>query len=48
MAPSTQRFDTERIRRFRAGDLEPQDERTIANIEKFGCGPVCCPWCISG
>jgi hypothetical protein len=40
MAPSTQRFDTERIRRFRAGDLEPQDERTIANIEKFGCEVV--------
>jgi len=30
-------FTTERTRRFRAGQLTERDERTITNIETFGC-----------
>jgi hypothetical protein len=40
VADPTLRFQTERTRRFRQGDLSETDERTIANIEKFGCQVV--------
>lgn len=31
------KFTTERTRRFRAGQLTERDERTISNVETFGC-----------
>jgi hypothetical protein len=37
---STSRFETERTRRFREGSLSERDERTIANVETFGCEVV--------
>ena len=40
MAEPTRRFETERTRRFRDGDLSERDERTIANVETFGCDVV--------
>jgi hypothetical protein len=33
-------FETERTRHFRAQTLSERDERTISNIETFGCGVV--------
>ncbi len=33
-------FETERTRRFRGFELSEEDERTIANIEKYGCQVV--------
>jgi len=36
----TRRFATERTRRFREGKLNKRDERTISNVEKFGCEVV--------
>ncbi len=33
----TRRFETERTRRFRRGNLSERDERTISNVETFGC-----------
>ena len=40
MAEPTRRFETERTRRFRNGNLSERDERTIANVETFGCEVV--------
>jgi hypothetical protein len=40
MAESSRRFETERTRRFRAGDLSARDESTIANVETCGCEVV--------
>jgi len=37
MSESTRKFETERTRRFRAGDLSGRDEKTISNVEKYGC-----------
>jgi hypothetical protein len=36
----TRRFATERTRRFREGKLNERDERTISNVETFGCEVV--------
>jgi hypothetical protein len=36
----TVRFTTERTRRFRSGQLTERDERTISNVEAFGCETV--------
>jgi hypothetical protein len=33
----TRRFETERTRRFRAGNLSARDASTIANVETYGC-----------
>ena len=33
-------FETARTRKFRAGELCQEDERTISHIEKFGCSVV--------
>jgi hypothetical protein len=40
LTTSNPKFQTERTRRFRAGQLSEKDERTIANIETFGCEVV--------
>ncbi len=40
MTTSNPKFQTERTQRFRAGQLSEKDERTIANIETFGCEVV--------
>ena len=40
MAEPTRNFETNRTRRFRTGKLGERDERTIANIETFGCEVV--------
>ncbi len=37
MPAKSRKFDTERIRRFRATELSKQDETTIGHIEEFGC-----------
>ncbi|MEO8870047.1 MAG: DUF4262 domain-containing protein [Granulicella sp.] len=37
MSESVRKFETNRSRRFRAGDLSQQDEKAISNIEKYGC-----------
>jgi hypothetical protein len=37
MTGSNRNFETERTRRFRAGPLTGSEQRTIANIEEFGC-----------
>jgi hypothetical protein len=34
------KFETERTRRFRAGELSERDERTISHVEAFGCEVV--------
>jgi hypothetical protein len=34
------KFETERTRRFRAQELKGQDQRTITNIEDFGCSVI--------
>jgi hypothetical protein len=34
------KFDTERIRCHRAGQLSESGERTVTNIERFGCGVI--------
>jgi hypothetical protein len=36
----TRRFETERTRRFRQSGLSERDERTISNVETFGCEVV--------
>jgi hypothetical protein len=36
----TRKFETDRTRRFRAEQLSQRDERTIANVETFGCEVV--------
>ncbi len=40
MAEPTNKFETERTRRFRAGSLTESDQRAISNIETFGCSVV--------
>jgi hypothetical protein len=40
MTEPTRKFETKRTRRFRARTLSNNDERTIANIEEFGCSVV--------
>jgi Domain of unknown function (DUF4262) len=40
MTEPTKKFETDRTRRFRASALTEGDERTIANIETFGCTVV--------
>ncbi len=40
MTEPTHRFETERTRRFRAEELDEKDQRTISNIETFGCAVV--------
>lgn len=40
MSGTTKEFETERTRRFRAKGLSEADERTIGNIEQFGCSVV--------
>lgn len=40
MSEPTRRFATERTRRFREGKLNERDERTISNVETFGCEVV--------
>ncbi len=40
MTEPIRRFETERTRRFREGNLDERDERTIGNIETFGCEVV--------
>lgn len=40
MPDPTRRFETERTRRFRQGGLSERDERTISNVETFGCEVV--------
>lgn len=37
MSESIRKFETDRSRRFRAGYLSTRDEKTISNIEKYGC-----------
>jgi hypothetical protein len=36
----TSKFETERTRRFRSQELSERDDRTISNIETFGCEVV--------
>ncbi len=40
MPEHTRRFETERTRRFRQSGLSERDERTISNVETFGCEVV--------
>jgi len=40
LADESQRFATERTRRFRAEGLSEADEGTIRNVEQFGCSVV--------
>ena len=40
MPDPTRRFETERTRRFRHAGLSERDERTISNVETFGCEVV--------
>jgi hypothetical protein len=40
MPPNKIKFETVRTRKFRAGTLSQQDERTISHIEEFGCSVV--------
>ena len=40
MTVPVDRFTTERTRRFRSGQLTERDERTIGNVETFGCEVV--------
>jgi uncharacterized protein DUF4262 len=40
MPPTKRNFETERTRKFRAGALCEEDERTISQIEEFGCSVV--------
>jgi hypothetical protein len=40
MAESTRKFETERTLRFRAQKLSERDERTISNVETYGCEVV--------
>lgn len=40
MPEQTRQFETERTRRFRQSGLTERDERTISNIETFGCEVV--------
>jgi hypothetical protein len=40
MTRPNRNFETERTRRFRAESLTGSDQRTIANIEEFGCSVV--------
>lgn len=37
MSESTRKFATDRSRRFRAGNLSARDEKTISNVETYGC-----------
>jgi hypothetical protein len=48
MSEPTRRFETERTRRFRQGDLNEEDECTIANVETFGCSVVHVKQCTGG
>lgn len=40
MPPDRTKFQTARTRKFRAGALSEEDERTINHIEEFGCSVV--------
>lgn len=40
MPPHKINFETARTRKFRATELVPEDERTISDIEEFGCSVV--------
>ena len=40
MPPKKKNFETARTRKFRESKLAPQDERTISQIEEFGCSVV--------
>jgi hypothetical protein len=40
MPPSKTKFQTARTRKFRAGALSEEDERTIIHVEEFGCSVV--------
>ena len=40
MPPSKTKFQTARTRKFRAGALSEEDERTISHVEEFGCSVV--------
>lgn len=40
MADSNPKFSTARTRELRATELKPEDERTVAHIEDFGCSVV--------
>src|SRR6266850_1883668 len=40
MPPTDKNFETARTRKFRAGSLGKEDERTISHIEEFGCSVV--------
>jgi uncharacterized protein DUF4262 len=40
MTEPNRKFETERTRRFRAGELSDRDERTISHVEVFGCEVV--------
>lgn len=40
MPETSQKFETERTRRFRAKGLSVNDEGTIRNVEQFGCSVV--------
>jgi len=40
VAAGTPKFHTERIRKFRAGELSEADASTISNVEQFGCSVI--------
>ena len=40
MPANTRKFDTKRLRRFRATELDHEEETTIRNIEQFGCSII--------
>jgi hypothetical protein len=40
VADVSQKFETERTKRFRAGDLSEEDAGTINNVEQFGCSVI--------
>jgi hypothetical protein len=40
MTEPNRKFETDRTRRFRAGELSESDDRTISHIEGFGCEVV--------
>lgn len=40
MPAKSRKFDTERLRRFRATELDHEEETTIRNIEQFGCSII--------
>ena len=40
MPPNSRDFETARTRKFRSSELSKEDERTIGNIEQFGCSVV--------